>query len=220
MHIPDGFLTPPIFISTWVAGLVAIRYSLRKIRQRFKEKMVPLMGVMAAFIFAGQMINFPVLAGTSGHLVGGMLAALTVGPYAACIIMSLVLAVQCFVFQDGGITSLGANILNMAVFGTIFSYGLYLGLKRIFPRRFYLVAVFLASWSSVVLSTVACGLELGFSGVYSVRAVVSSMVFVYLFIGIGEGLITLSILRFLTKARPDLIYKRHTVVGKSAGEAL
>jgi cobalt/nickel transport system permease protein len=169
MHIPDGFLTPPVFISSWFLALGILSYALRKTKQILKDKMVPLMGVMAAFIFAAQMVNFPVLGGTSGHLLGGILAGLTLGPYAGCIILSLVLVVQCFIFQDGGITALGANILNMAVVGTMFSYYLYIIFKKALAPKNILLAVFVSSFASVVMAATFCALELAFSGLSSLE---------------------------------------------------
>ena len=206
MHIPDGFLSPPVFISGWLAALVSLSYALKKTKQALKDKMVPLMGVMAAFIFASQMVNFPVLGGTSGHLLGGVLASVTVGPYAACVILTLVLVVQCLIFQDGGLTALGANIFNMAIVGTAFSYYLYLALKKTFGPRRRLLAIFISSWCSVVLAATFCALELALSGTSSLSIVLPAMVLVHIFIGIAEAVITTLIVSFLLKVRPDLIY--------------
>ncbi len=208
MHIPDGFLSPPVFISGWLAALVGLSYALKKTKQTLKDKMVPLMGVMAAFIFAGQMLNFPVLGGTSGHLLGGVLAAITVGPYPACVILTLVLAIQCFIFQDGGLTALGANVFNMAIIGTVFGYYLYLVLKKILGTKARLPAVFISSWCSVVIASAFCGLELALSGTSPLAIALPSMVLVHLFIGLGEAVITTFIVSFLLKVRPDLIYDR------------
>jgi cobalt/nickel transport system permease protein len=203
MHIPDGFLSPPVFISSWAISLSVLSYAQKKTRQYLKDKMVPLMGVMAAFIFAAQMLNFPVLGGTSGHLLGGVLAAITLGPYAGAIVLSLVLFVQCLIFQDGGLSALGANIFNMGIVGTIFSYYLYILLRRFIPR---LVAIFLSSWFSVVIASFFCALELGLSGTSPFKVALTAMLFVHFFIGIGEAIITVLVLSFIFKVRPDLIY--------------
>ena len=203
MHIPDGFLSPPVFISGWAISLGVLSYSQKKVRRYLKDKMVPLMGVMAAFIFAAQMLNFPVLGGTSGHLLGGVLAAVTLGPYAGAIVLSLVLFVQCLIFQDGGLLALGANIFNMAIVGTILSYYLYILLRKAMPR---LVAIFLASWLSVVIASFFCALELGLSGTSPFKVALPAMLFVHFFIGIGEAMITVLVLSFIFKVRPDLIY--------------
>lgn len=206
MHIPDGFLSPPVFVSGWVLALASLGYTLKKTKEILKDKMIPLMGVMAAFIFAAQMLNFPVLGGTSGHLLGGVLAGVTLGPYAGCLVLSLVLIVQCLVFQDGGITALGVNILNMAVIGTAVSYYLYMLLKTLIFRKNMLVAVFIASWFSVVLASTFCALELAISGTSPLYVVLPAMVFVHIFIGIGEAIITTLVLGFILKVRPDLIF--------------
>ncbi|MDD5595550.1 MAG: energy-coupling factor ABC transporter permease [Candidatus Omnitrophica bacterium] len=205
MHIPDGFLSPPVFLSAWVISLGAVSLALKKTKKILKDKMVPLMGVMAAFIFAAQMLNFPVFGGTSGHLLGGILAAVTLGPYPAVLVLSLVLIVQCLIFQDGGITSLGANTLNMAVLGIIPAYLLYLVLKKIL--RNFVVAVFISSWFSVMSAALFCALELGFSGTSSFHIALAAMLFVHIFIGIGEAIITTFVLSFIVKLRPDLIYQ-------------
>lgn len=208
MHIPDGFLSPPVFISAWALAVGSLTYALKKTREVLKDKMVPLMGVMAAFIFAAQMLNFPVLAGTSGHLLGGILAAVILGPLPAFIIISLVLVVQCFIFQDGGITALGANIFNMGIVGTILSYYFYIVLRQIIVKKNSLIAVFISAWFSVVLAASFCAIELSLSGASDLRIVLPAMVFVHIFIGIGEAIITTLAVRFILKVRPDLIYSK------------
>jgi len=208
MHIPDGFLSPPVFISGWAVALGVLSYALKKTRKILKDKLVPLMGVMAAFIFAAQMLNFPVLGGTSGHFLGGALASVTLGPYVGAIVLSLVLIVQCLIFQDGGLTTLGANIFNMAIVGTILSYYLYVLLRKIFPKTNMLIAVSISSWFSVVLAATFCALELSLSGTLQFGVVLPAMVFVHIFIGIGEAIITTFILSFILKVRPDLIYRK------------
>jgi len=208
VHIPDGFLSPPVFISGWVVALSVLSYALKKTKKILKDRMIPLMGVMAAFIFSAQMLNFPVLGGTSGHLLGGVLAAVTLGPYAGCIVLSIVLIVQCLIFQDGGLTALGANILNMAVVGTIASYYLYALLKKFIFKKNMLVAVLIASWFSVVLASISCAFELAISGTSPLRIALPAMLFVHIFIGIGEAVITTLVLNFILKVRPDLIYNK------------
>jgi len=206
MHIPDGFLSPPVFISGWVVALGTLSYALKKTKKILRDKMIPLMGVMAAFIFAAQMLNFPVLGGTSGHLLGGVLAAVTLGPYAGCIVLSIVLIVQCLIFQDGGLTALGTNILNMAVVGTIAGYYLYALLNKFIFKKNMLVAVFIASWFSVALASIFCAFELAISGTSPLRIVLPAMLFVHIFIGIGEAVVTTLVLNFILKVRPDLIF--------------
>jgi len=206
MHIPDGFLSAPVLATSWAGSLFGIGYALKKARELLKDKTVPLMGVMAAFIFAAQMLNFPVLGGTSGHLIGGVLAAVTLGPFCGAIVLSLVLIVQCLIFQDGGLTALGANIFNMALIGTIGSYYIYVFLKVTLFKKNMLPAVFIASWLSVVFAALFCAFELAFSGVSPLKIVLPAMVFVHIFIGIGEAFITTLVVGFILKVRPDLIY--------------
>jgi len=208
MHIPDGFLSPSVFISGWAVALGFLTYAFRKTQQMLKEKIIPLMGVMAAFIFAAQMLNFPVLGGTSGHLLGGVLAAVTLGPFAASIVISLVLVVQCLIFQDGGITALGANIFNMAIIGTIASYYFYRVLRQALLKKNILVSVFIAAWFSVVFAASFCAMELSLSGVSPLKIVLPAMLFVHVFIGLGEAIITTLVLSFILKVRPDLICER------------
>jgi len=163
------------------------------------------MGVMAAFIFAAQMINFPVPGGTSGHLLGGVLAGVVLGPWAGTVVLALVLAVQCLVFQDGGLTALGANIVNMALIGCAFSAFLYSGLRRLIPRFGPTATAALCAWLSVVLAAAACSAELALSGASPFRIVFPAMVAVHTFIGVGEALITTLILGFIFKVRPDMV---------------
>ena len=146
------------------------------------------MGVMAAFIFAAQMINFPIIGGTSGHLIGGVLAAVMLGPWAASIIMTTILALQALIFLDGGITALGANILNMAVIAVFAGYGIYLLIQRVWPNRTgTLVGTFVASWASVVLAAFACAIELALSGMAPFNVVVTAMLGWHVVIGLGGG---------------------------------
>jgi len=204
MHIPDGFLTPQVFLPFWVVAVGGLDYALKKTKQILKEKVVPLMGVAAAFIFAAQMLNFPVIGGTSGHLLGGVLAAVLLGPYAGVIVISLVLIVQCLVFQDGGLTTLGANIFNMAFLGAMGGYFIYNFLKK---RVGLALSVGMASWFSVVVAASACAIELALSGTSPFRIVLPAMVGIHMLIGIGEAIITCLVISFVLKVRPDLIYK-------------
>lgn len=207
MHIPDGFLSAPTWIGSSVISFTALAVAFKKVTRRLNEKMVPLMGVMASFIFAAQMLNFPVAGGTSGHLLGGVLAAVLLGPFAGAIVISVVLIAQALIFQDGGITALGANILNMSFIGTVGGYLIYFLIRKIISgRKGTLVATFIASWCSVLLASSACAVELAFSGTSPFGVVLPAMAGIHALIGIGEGVITLFIVSFLLKVRPDLIY--------------
>ena len=204
MHIPDGFLTPQVFLPFWAIAAGSLTYALKKTKQILKEKTVPLMGVTAAFIFAAQMINFPIIGGTSGHLLGGVLAAVLLGPYAGAIVLSLVLIVQCLIFQDGGLTVLGANIFNIALLGTVGGYSVYCLLKK---RMGLIISVGIASWFSVVIASCACAMELAISGTAALKIVLPVMVGIHMLIGTGEAMITCLVISFALKVRPDLIYK-------------
>lgn len=208
MHIPDGFLSAQTWVPAWVASLAGLGFCFRKVRYTLKDKTIPLMGVMAAFIFAAQMLNFPVIGGTSGHLIGGVLAAVFLGPYAAAIIMAVVLTAQCFLFQDGGITTLGANIINMALVSTFSGYTVYSFIRKIFSGKAIIIpAIAVASWFSVVITSLLCSLELAWSGTVPLRIVMPAMLFIHVLIGIGEAIITGFIVRFVLNVRPDLLYQ-------------
>lgn len=212
MHIPDGFLDTKTWVSTALVSGAALTYAVKKTTKELKDKQVPLMGVTAAFIFAAQMLNFPVIGGTSGHFLGAVFAAILLGPWAACLIMAMVLALQCLIFQDGGLTALGANIFNMGIIGAILGYYIYVGIKKVLPgRKRMLVAAFVASWASVVLASAACAAELAISGNSPFIAVFSSMVSVHMLIGIGEGLITTAAIAVVARARADLLERQERV---------
>ena len=166
------------------------------------------MGVMSAFIFAAQMINFPVIGGTSGHLLGGVLAVVLLGPYAGAVVLTCVLIVQCLIFQDGGLTALGANIFNMSIVGTMGGYFIYRIISRIWEgNRGIIMGTAIASWFSVVAASAFCAMELGISGTSPLKIVLPAMVGVHMLIGIGEAVITIIVVKFILQVRPDLIYK-------------
>lgn len=212
MHIPDGFLSTGTWAPAWVVSAGALGYCLRQAGRVLKDKMIPLAGVMSAFIFAAQMLNFPVMGGTSGHLLGGVLAAVLLGPWAGAIVLSCVLIVQCLIFQDGGLTALGANILNMSIVGTLGGYFVYVSIRKASgnkPKRGVIViASAFAAWFSVLAASGFCAFELVLSGVSPLRIVVPAMLGVHTLIGIGEGIITGLVVGFVFKVRPDLIYSR------------
>jgi cobalt/nickel transport system permease protein len=211
MHIPDGFLNTNVLLPSWLLSLGGLSLALRKTKQIFKDKVVPLMGVMAAFIFAAQMLNFPVIGGTSGHLLGGVLAAIILGPYAGAIVITTVLIVQCFIFQDGGVIALGANIFNMAIVGVFSGFMIYTFLTRFLKSDSgFFLSAFLASLLSVVLAASFCAIELAISGTVPLKITLSAMAGVHALIGIGEGAITVLVLGFIKKVRPDLILNETT----------
>ena len=208
MHIPDGFLSTNTWISTWLISIGGIGYSLRKTAQTLKDRMVPLMGVMAAFIFAVQMLNFPVIGGTSGHLLGGVLAAVLLGPYAGAIVLACVLIVQCLIFQDGGLIALGANIFNMSFVGAMGGYIIYNIIKKIIGNnKGIIIGTAIASWLSVVVASSVCAIQLAISGTSPLKIALPAMAGVHALIGIGEAVIATLVVSYVLKVRPDLIYK-------------
>jgi cobalt/nickel transport system permease protein len=217
MHIPDGFLSVLVAITFWVISIIIISVALRQTRNSLGERQVPLMGVLAAAIFAGQMLNFSVTGGTSGHLLGAALAAILLGPWPAVLVMTSVVSVQALLFQDGGILALGANIFNMALVGVFVSYAVYRLLRRVLgekPSALFL-AGFGSAWTSIFIASLACALELALSGTSPANIAVPAMGGIHALIGIGEGLITAGALGFLYATRRDLLEKGAT---QSAGD--
>ena len=207
MHIPDGFLTANTWIPTWLISIGGLGFCLKRTAQILKDKMVPLMGVMAAFIFAAQMLNFPVMGGTSGHLLGGVLAAVLLGPCAGAIVIAVVLVVQCLIFQDGGLTTLGANIFNMSFVGALGGYFIYDIIRRVISgNRGIIVGAAVSAWLSVVVASSVCAIELAISGTSPLRIALPAMAGIHTLIGIGEAIITCLIVGFVLKVRKDLIY--------------
>ena len=210
MHIPDGFVSTGTAAATWLASAGSVGYAVRRVNQELNERQVPLMGVTAAFIFAAQMMNFAVAGGTSGHLLGGALAAILLGPWAGMLVLTSVLAVQALLFQDGGLLALGANVFNMAVVGVLVGWVVYTTLRRLLGDRTWamMVSGFAAAWLSVFVASLVAAAELAISGTSPWVVVLSAMGLVHVFIGIGEGLITVGVLAFLQAARPDLLVLR------------
>ncbi len=207
MHIPDGFLSVATVATTYVVSVGGVANAVRVANKKLGEKHVPLMAILAAFIFAAQMLNFPVAGGTSGHIIGAALVAIMLGPWATVIIMSAVLMAQSLIFQDGGLLALGANIFNMGIvagFGAYYVYhltGLWLGDNR----KGKLVSGFVAAWASVFLASIACALELAASGTSPLGVVLPAMAGFHALIGIGEGLITVAVLSMVLATRADLL---------------
>ena len=218
MHIPDGFLSPPVWGGLTALSGVGLALCVRSASRDLQDEQVPLMGVMGAFVFAAQMINFPVAAGTSGHLVGGVLLAVLLGPAAACVVMACILAVQCLMFQDGGLTALGANFLNMGLLPVFVGYGIYrVGLRLRGRGQGPWAAIFVAAWSSTVLSAGLASVELAISGTVPLMESLVAMLVVHALIGLGEGAITLGVIRTLVGVRPALLPE---LSGPGAGSTL
>jgi cobalt/nickel transport system permease protein len=207
MHIPDGFLSGTVNLGAAGAAVAALGISLRHTGKHMEERQVPLLGLTAGFVFAAQMLNFPVLGGTSGHFLGAMLATALLGPFAACVALSLVLMVQCLGFSDGGLTALGSNILNMGVVGVLAGWALQKALQKLLPKnsRGRLLSLALGAWASVMAASGACAMELAVSGTSTWGVVLPSMLGVHALIGVGEALITTAVLATIMAARPELM---------------
>ena len=207
MHIPDGFLSTGVLVTTGAVAAGAVGYGLYKARDELDEKSVPLLALCAAFVFAAQMLNFPVAGGTSGHFLGGILVAVLLGPWLGELVIALVLLVQCLGFADGGLTALGANVFNMAVIGTIVGYYIFYGIKSLLPknRTYFLAATGVAAWISVMLASGACAFQLAISGTTPLSVTLPAMLGVHAIIGVGEAFITVVVVGVVLAVRPDLV---------------
>ena len=211
MHIRDGILSPEVCVVTGLISLAAVGYSLRKLRLDLEDRAVPLTGMLASVVFAGQMVNFPLIGlPVSGHLLGGVLAAVMLGPWAACLAITLVLVVQAVLFNDGGLLSLGANILNMGVVGAWGGYAIYTIIRKWLGNGTMtaIPAAVIAAWFSVLAAAALFCFEFGCSTgsqEFHLRGIFTLMVLYHALIGVGEALITGSVLSFVLSRRPDLI---------------
>lgn len=216
MHVPDGFLDAPTSIATGAVAVVAVGVALRGAKRELDDRTAPLAGLVATFVFATQMLNFPVGAGTSGHLLGGALAAVLVGPYTGVLCMSVVLIVQCLLFADGGVTALGTNITLMGLVTVVVGWLVFRLLQTLLPKRTSMVAP-AAAVSALVSVPVAA---LCFTGLYAVggqadiplTTLATAMVSWHLIIGVGEALITGLAVGSIVAVRPDLVYGARRVL--------
>jgi cobalt/nickel transport system permease protein len=205
MHIPDGFIDGKTAVTTAALATAGLGLALRHVQRELPRQRVPLLGLAAAFLFAAQMVNFPVAGGTSGHLVGGVLVAALLGPSAAVVVLGTVLIVQCFLFADGGVLALGANILNMAILGTVGGYAVYRLVGRLLPgARGQVTALAFGGWCSTVLAALGCAGQLAWSGTVAWLPGVTAMAGVHMIIGLGEGLISVLVFLAVVRTRPDL----------------
>jgi cobalt/nickel transport system permease protein len=201
MHIPDGWLDAKTAITTGVLSLSALSYSASKTQKLLNERQLPALGIMSAFIFAGQMVNFPVAGGTSGHLLGAALATILLGPWSASLIIATVLIVQCLFFQDGGLLALGGNIFNMAVLGVAVSYFSYTLLSKLkFNQK---AATFITAWLSVLAASIMAAVELAVSGTVPLNTALPAIALIHTLIGIGEGIITTIVVSFVNSSNKN-----------------
>lgn len=210
MHAPDGFLNPGTAIVTAVMCIVVVGLALRQSRRQLDNKAIPLAGLAAAFVFAAQMFNFPVAAGTTGHLLGGALAAILLGPSVGVVVVTIVVVIQALVFADGGLTALGYNVLNMAVIPAYGGYAIFRIFRKWLPDNTggVIGSTGLAAWASVVMGSAAFSIEwlFGASAPIPFDDVFSAMVGVHTLIGIGEGVISALAVGAVLASRPDLVY--------------
>lgn len=210
MHVPDGFLTVPASLATGAVAAAGVALALRGARRELDERTSPLAGLVAAFVFAVQMLNFPVAAGTSGHLLGGALAAVLVGPWTATLCLTVVLGVQALLFADGGLTALGTNIVLMGLVGVWVGWGVFVAARRVLPRRRASIAPAAALAGAVSVPAAALVFSLLFAGAGTVPVplgtVAAAMVGVHVLIGIGEAVITGLVVSAVLAARPDLVH--------------
>lgn len=210
MHVPNGFIDAPLSLAAGGVAAAGIAVALKGARRELDDRTAPLAGLTAAFVFAAQTINFPIAGGTSGHLLGGALAAILVGPYTAVLCISVVLMIQGLLFADGGLTALGVNITDMALVGVVVGYGVFSLLVRLLPRS--RAAVSGASFAAALVSVPAAALS--FTGIYAlggttdvpIGTVVGAMAGIHLLIGIGEGVITMVTVSSVLAVRPDLVH--------------
>ncbi len=203
LHIPDGYLDMPLAAVMYILTIAVLGYSVYRVRS---EGLPPLFGIVAAAIFAAQMLNWPIPGGTSAHFVGGSLAGILLGPYAGSLAMAVVLTIQCLVFADGGITALGANVWNMAVVNVFVGYYIYRALERVNRN----LAAFVAGWLGITLAAIFAGIEIGLSTAfgYGLKITVPVMGFWHAVLGVIEGVITAGVVSYVSTTRPDLLEKR------------
>ncbi len=209
MHIPDGFVSGTINSVTAVVSVATLAFCVGRVKKELADKAftVPLLGTIAAFVFAAQMLNFPIGGGTSGHFLGAVAAAALLGPWNACIVLSVVLVIQGLLFGDGGITALGSNIFNMGIVGGILTFPVMRGIRALLPsgRSGYCIAAATASWLSVVVASGFCAFELALSGTSPLKIALPAMVGTHMIIGLGEAMITVAVLTAVATARPDIV---------------
>ncbi|MBN1475771.1 PDGLE domain-containing protein [Candidatus Sumerlaeota bacterium] len=203
MHLPDGIVTEPaVLMGSGAVAVAGVTIAYLKCRQSLRERTVAIAGVTTAFIFALQMVNFPIGFGVSGHLMGGALAAILLGPWLGCLVVALVVVPQCLLFNDGGLLSLGINVTSMALVGAFVGGALSAALGKVLPRA---AAWFLAAWGSLVVASIVTGLAVMAGSEIGGGAFVKALIGFHLVIGVGEGLITVAVLGALAQLRPDLL---------------
>jgi cobalt/nickel transport system permease protein len=216
VHVPDGFLSAGVSVATGAVSAAGIGYSLKRAKETLSDRLAPMAGLVAAFVFAAQMLNFPVAAGTSGHLLGGALACIMVGPWAGAVAVAIVLVVQALLFADGGLTALGTNVLLISIVPGWSGLAIFVGLRKLLPanRGSVVGASFVAGLLSVTIAALAFVFlyAVGGAGDAPIGTVLAAMLGVHVLIGIGEGLITALTVGAVVAVRPDLVYGAQDLV--------
>ena len=216
LHIPDGFLSPAVAALGWMLAIIFVSLGIRHTGRQLGDRMIPMMGVLAAFIFAAQAVNFPVAAGTSGHMIGAALAAIVLGPWASLLVLTVVVGTQALLFQDGGLIALGSNIVNMGALAAFSGYAAYRAVVRLAGdhRAARLGGAFAAAWVSVEAGAIATSIELALSGTTDINLALPAMASVHALIGIGEGLLTAGALTILMASRPEVLLHAEHAPGR------
>jgi cobalt/nickel transport system permease protein len=208
MHLPDGYLDAKTALLSAGVAAAGVGIALRQVRSALEPRQMPMLGLAGAFVFAAQMLNFPVVGGTSGHLIGGVLTAILLGPSAAVLVITCVLIVQCLMFADGGLMALGANVFNMAIVSVCGGYLVFRmlkGLLRMEEKRATVFAAAFAGWCGTVLASVSCAGQLAMARTAPWSVAFPAMANVHLLIGLGEGLATGLVVMAVLRTRPDLV---------------
>ncbi|MHB1340935.1 MAG: energy-coupling factor ABC transporter permease [Coriobacteriia bacterium] len=218
VHIPDGMLDTKTWVSAWVGSAGALAYASAQVKRHLKDNKIVLMAVLSALVFALQMLNFPVAGGTSGHFAGGAAVAIILGPWPAMIVMTAVLAIQALLFADGGITALGANVVNLAIVGPLLGWLVYRTFMVISTsRRTRTIASFTAAWTACVGGSLSAAVMLWISGRVPLFVGAAAMGTWHAMIGVGEGIITAGLVTYLATVRPDLLADENPTEARSAG---
>ncbi len=210
MHIPDGFISPPIAVITFAVTLLFWVICFKKVKGNLDERQVPIMGLLTALFFAAQMMNYPIVGGTTAHLLGGASLGIILGPYAGCISMTIILVLQALLFGDGGLTTLGANVLNMGIIGVFIPAFLLLAFNRVSKGKGLFAWIFISAFVGDVLAAISAGTELGLSMPtfqYGLNVAVPAMAINHSVIGVIEGVVTAVLIASLLKLRPDVLSK-------------
>ena len=218
MHIADGFIDPATAVALFAISIAFLAWAWKKVKADYPQSFVALLAISSAFVFSAQMLNFPIMLGTSGHLVGGTFLAILIGPYAAMLSMTIILMMQAFFFADGGLIAFGANIFNMAIIGASSYFVVKLLTRNSKSPKRFASSVFIASWLSVVVGSIAAAFEMGTSPAYAstggITLILPAVLFYHVFIGLGEGAITTTLVMSLQRLQPAIMSSLTIMKGK------